>query len=394
MITRSSVQQPFVTLPGNVINDMVNYSPLGFWRAGFELGGHQFGGPESLFDGVPGFKWEELSDQEKDDIKRTFMGKAYTGVALWGAGAAYVLSQLANPNPWFNIHGEGPTDSEEKKQWRASGALPYSFKVGERYYPYVNTPLRLPLALIGQLGDFFRYDNGKSQNWTADLLKAELWAGVGSVMHDNFLQGMNTLLTLLSAPEGHESQQSLENFAATVTSSAVMVPFGGTGTRQIFRFFNPTVYQGKGLIGEAARSIPIANQFLFGLRPQLNVLGEEIASNPVSRLDIPLVGGQAQSQDPLWRFIVDNNVRLSYPTSASVNGHKLDPDEFYDFIKLRGQALKPLLTEQIQDPEFRVLNDEDRDRIVKELENDATLQAKAQLHLKSEGIAGAPGEGL
>jgi len=296
-----------------------------------------------------------------------------------------VLSRLTDPNPWFNIHGEGPGDTEEKKQWRAAGALPYSFKVGDRYYSYINTPLRFPLALIGQLGDFMRYDKGKSQNWVFDLLKAEAWAGVGSVMHDNFLQGMSTLLTLLSAPEGHESQQSLENFAATVTSSAAMVPFGGTGTRQMFRFFNPTVYQGKGLIGEAARSIPVANQFLFGLRPQLNVLGEEIASSPVARLDIPLVGGQAQSQDPVWRYIVDNNVKLSYPTSESVSGHKLDPDEFYDFIKLRGRALKPLLAAEIEDPEFQAMNEEDRDRIIKELEHDATLQAKAQLNLKRAG---------
>ena len=296
-----------------------------------------------------------------------------------------MLSRLTDPNPWFNIHGEGPGDTEEKKQWRAAGALPYSFKVGDRYYSYINTPLRFPLALIGQLGDFMRYDKGKSQNWVFDLLKAEAWAGVGSVMHDNFLQGMSTLLTLLSAPEGHESQQSLENFAATVTSSAAMVTFGGTGTRQMFRFFNPTVYQGKGLIGEAARSIPVANQFLFGLRPQLNVLGEEIASSPVARLDIPLVGGQAQSQDPVWRYIVDNNVKLSYPTSESVSGHKLDPDEFYDFIKLRGRALKPLLAAEIEDPEFQAMNEEDRDRIIKELEHDATLQAKAQLNLKRAG---------
>jgi hypothetical protein len=68
--------------------------------------------------------------------------------------------------------------------------------------------------LIGQLGDLFRYDSGKSQNWGWDLATAELWAGVGSLMHDNFLQGMNTLLTILSAPEGHESQQRLQNFAA------------------------------------------------------------------------------------------------------------------------------------------------------------------------------------
>jgi hypothetical protein len=170
-----------------------------------------------------------------------------------------------------------------------------------------------------------------------------------------------------------------------------MVPFGGTGTRQMFRFFNPTVYQGKGLIGEAARSIPVANTFLFHLKPQLNVLGEEIASSPAARLDIPMIGGQAQSQDPVWRYIVDHNVKLSYPTSASVNGRKLDPDEFYDFIKLRGQGLKPLLAGEFQDPNFRDLNEEDRDRMIKELEREATLEAKAQVHLKNEGVAAAPG---
>ena len=75
----SSVLSPFVTLPGNVANDMVNYSPFGFWRAGFELGGHQFGGPESLFKDVPGFKWEELTPEEQNDIKWAFMGKAIAG---------------------------------------------------------------------------------------------------------------------------------------------------------------------------------------------------------------------------------------------------------------------------------------------------------------------------
>ena len=150
-----------------------------------------------------------------------------------------------------------------------------------------------------------------------------------------------------------------------LASSGGTLPVGGTGNRQILRFFDPTAYQSKGLIGEAARSIPVANKFLFGLHPQLYVLGEEIASSPVARLDLPLVGGQAQSQDPVWRFIVDHNARLSYPTSASVDGHKLDPDEFYEFIKLRGQALKSLLADQIQDPDFRDMNEEDREQVVR-----------------------------
>ena len=68
-----------------------------------------------------------------------------------------------------------------------------------------------------------------------------------------------------------------------------------------------------------------------------------------------------------------------------MDGHKLDPDEFYDFIKLRGAALKSLLAAQIEDPQFREMDEEDRNRIIKELESDATLDAKAQLHLKTAG---------
>ena len=84
------------------------------------------------------------------------------------------MSQLSNASPWFNIHGDGPHDPEQKKQWRASGAMPYSLKVGDRYYSYVNTPLRLPLALIGQLGDFFRYDSGKSQSSAPSRYRANV----------------------------------------------------------------------------------------------------------------------------------------------------------------------------------------------------------------------------
>jgi hypothetical protein len=103
--------------------------------------------------------------------------------------------------------------------------MPYSLKFGDRYYSYVNLgPLRLPFALIGQLGDFFRYDSGKSQNWIWDLAAAELWAGVGSVMHDNFLQGMNTLLTALSAAKGAEAKHQVQSFVATFASSAEMLP--------------------------------------------------------------------------------------------------------------------------------------------------------------------------
>jgi hypothetical protein len=43
------------------------------------------------------------------------------------------------------------------------------------------------------------------------------------------------------------------------------------------------------------------------------------------------------------------------------------------------------LVDQIQDLDFREMNDEDRDQIVKKLEDEAKADAKARLHLKSAG---------
>src|SRR5206468_2245156 len=61
------------------------------------------------------------------------------------------------PDPRFAVTGSGPGTGDQQRQLKETGWIPYSVKIGTRYYSYVNTPLAIPLAVLGNFFDAMKY---------------------------------------------------------------------------------------------------------------------------------------------------------------------------------------------------------------------------------------------
>lgn len=152
-----------------------------------------------------------------------------------------------------------------------------------------------------------------------------------------------------------------------------MIPFGGTGTKQIYRLLDSRQFDAKDIPSLIARNIPVVNSAF--LQPHLNVLGEPVTSTPLTRL-VP----SAETSDPVWRFLDEHNLKLTYPNaSRKLDGIQMTPSELHEFTQARGQYLKAELAEAINNADFRALGADEMDAYVKELERNADEVGKYQI---------------
>jgi hypothetical protein len=170
----------------------------------------------------------------------------------------------------------------------------------------------------------------------------------------------------------------IKQFLSQEISSAAMIPFGGTGTKQLYRAFDPREFSGKELPEMVLRNMPALNSAF--LQPKLNVLGEPVEINPLHRL---LAAPTVESQDPVWKFLDQHNIALSLPnTGRKVDGVQMNPAELHEFTQVRGQYLKTELGEAINNSDFRALDPEAMDTYVKELERAADDVGKTRIQDK------------
>ena len=74
---------PFVNIAGNALNEGLNWTPLGWWRAR---------NMESLYRDVPGMKPEDWRPREYNDLQAEYNYKATIGAALVGGVSTYLYS--------------------------------------------------------------------------------------------------------------------------------------------------------------------------------------------------------------------------------------------------------------------------------------------------------------
>jgi hypothetical protein len=53
----------------------------------------------------------------------------------------------------------GPRTADQRKQLQETGWIPYSIKVGDKYYSYGWTPAAIPIAILGNYLDAKKYKN-------------------------------------------------------------------------------------------------------------------------------------------------------------------------------------------------------------------------------------------
>ena len=243
----------------------------------------------------------------------------------------------------FAIFGFGPRDPAKRDTWRAEGKIPFSFRFGGRYYNFVNSPLGIPLATIGNYFDAVRYKEVDA-NSAAERAYFILKNLHSVILQQSFLDGVATILNVK------------DNVSPTKDLEQVLKSTGRTGVtfvvpnliRQVDNFFDPKIYKPEDIQGMILQSIPFARR--VG-KPAVNGLGET-ANYPLSARYT-----RAQSVDPVWRELGRLNVGV-YPGQMVHNGERLNDQQLARVAELSGPRIRTMIEGVMANSRWAQLPDE------------------------------------
>lgn len=348
---------PFVRVVANLTNSMMNWTPVGYWRAARAQGHKLLVGKAEHTGKLMG---QEVTDPLAvgDMYARATVGTA-TLMALAFAAGQYALED----DPPFMITGRGPSDKDQNRTWRAAGNIPYALKIGSRHYSYQDKPLALPLAIIGHYLDAVRYLDLSEQ----DAINRVLYAfnsSMNVLLDSSWLQGLSSMFNQANRDATGKAHKGLASQGAKTLSSFV-VP---NALRQLDALFDPTKYSSDDIRGMMLNQVPFARR--LG-RPDLNVFGEPVAA-PTSKLFWSQSG-----EDPLVNLLASRRLWPSVPQLGDMT-----PQEHYDLMQVRGPLLRQKLTENMATLAAPIPREE-AEATVRRISAEVTAEAKSLLDLQT-----------
>lgn len=339
-IPLARAQIPFVNVIGNVVNEGLNYTPIGTARAASSWIKYRYRNPKG---GALMLYGDTATLEDVKDL--TFKSMAAT--VLLGALAIAAAESLDgdgnDDGEGFAIFGFGPRDPSKRDTWRAEGKIPFSVRINGRYYNYVNSPLGIPLATIGNYFDAIRYKD-LDANTALERAYYLLGASKDVILQQSFLDGV---ATILNTKDNISPTKSLEQTlkSGTRTLATFVIP---NAVRQADNLFDPQIYKPEDVQGMILQSIPFARR--LG-KPAVNGLGEPVAYPLSARFT------RAQSPDPVWRELGRLNVGV-YPGQMVHNGERLDQQQLARVAELSGPRIRTMIERVMANPRWSELPDE------------------------------------
>lgn len=293
---------PVTRVVSNVFNNFLSYTPVGL-------------------SGAARYAREGKSDEMYQQLAKMTLG---------GLSMALMSTLLGN-----NIQGAGPSNSEKRKQLLDEGWIPYSIKVGDKYFSYKEWPIALMMAGWGSYYDQAKYGEGDNKDMISRMALATMATG-RFALSSSWISSVNNFLKVFD-PQNHEN---LEKAAWSVLGNAFgsMIPFNQSSLKIIDKIFNPDSYPPESVTGTLMSQVAFVRQFDNGNKPGLNALGEPIETNPIQAFY------SAAKIDPVWSALGKQGVFIPVPNkSEKVNGRTITDDEYWNLIHDAGQNTRSIL---------------------------------------------------
>ena len=322
---------PFSRTPANVGARIIDYSPLGFAKAGYHASNNA--GQKTVVE----------------DLAR-----AITGSGVMAGGYALGKSGM--------MTGNYPTDPTQRAMWDAQGLQPNALKLGGKTYS---------MNALSPVGNLLGLGSGVQQ--LKGRVKPEAYpAAIGALggqtmVNQTFLQGVSGALNALTDP-GANAATWANSAAAGVIPSIV-----GSASRAI----DPTMRQSNGMADAMQAKIPGLTQDLL---PKVDVLGQNRTYN-----DGSLMGRLGQFYNPFTprdikqNPVIDEINRLEQAGSqvsaslpgkqVSVAGFKvnLTPEEYTRLEQESGGNINSVLQKIISQQEYQQASDYDKANIINKI---------------------------
>lgn len=318
---------PFLRVPTNVFNASMNYTPLGALRA-------YRGMPIEVKRGEDGKTTVER--REFNDLERAQLLAQSIGGSLLMAGlTALALGAGGDDDeeePWFTITATGPNDFKQRQQLEATGMRPHSIKIGDVWISYKDSPMLIPLAIVGHMVDGVRYGKQADESTLGGKLTDAVMTAPRAIFDTSMLSGLSTMMEFIS---GRSSAKQVQDFLLRTTAGTVVPNL----LQQIDRTFSPEAREANGPLGSVGATIPFVRQTGD---EKTDVLGEPIERSPLARF------GGVEGNDPLREVLRDKGVFISVPQRSTKLGNApMEERDYRDFVRISGERIRARLTPMV-----------------------------------------------
>lgn len=378
---------PFTRILTNVVNTALDFTPVGFVRAirgkrGFES-----------FDKFHPTKgaYVELTDEERKQL----VARASLGIGLTTALYAMTKIPCKEGHNMIEITGGGTGNYLKDDQLKQTGWQPYSVRVcGGDYFSYKLTPMVLNLSMIGNMGDFEKYNPKASEASFMKKVMMGAWETKSVMLDMTWVASTTQFMQHLSSDN---PQQEMKGFFRQLENNAkqLVIPnFFTQASQRVQSLFNMPQKQADNIWERFIQDIPVARN---SLNDKINALGD-----PITR-DVDVLYSSLK-KDPVWDYLnekggwvapVNKNTLIVYDFNTDED-RPATADEYYEFSKLRGnlirQEIENLIAggvtietdeETISKDAYELTKDELKTVLTK-ISGEATRLAKAQLFGESE----------
>ncbi len=224
--------------------------------------------------------------------------------------------------------GDGPSDKTSRALWLKTHT-PNSVTIGG---------IAIPFAGLGSIGMAMRF----AANMTEVLQHADekdathiAWSALEgltkSVLDDNFMRGMDDLLTAVFHPEEY-GMSYIRNFASTITPWSV-------GMGQVAREIDPVQRDAQTIADSIRAKTPGLRETLY---PRVDIFGQ-----PISRDE----NKEANKNDPVIQRLTALNKGIGQ-IPRRIRGIPLTEQQYFEFSTLAGRKTKAHLDNLIGQPSF------------------------------------------
>lgn len=386
---------PFTTVVGNVANEALNYTPVGYARASrlSAFGKDFLKGEGSIFN-KPRKDYEEMSDERKAQFKADLMTKATLGLGL--TVAVYLLSTLPmgddeDDKPMLQITANGTGDYQKNELLKQDeGWQPYSYRVLDKktgkygaWISYRYSPLVVMFSAIGNLKDYEAYRKEKLTDTEWTKFGVAMTASMRVFFDATFLSSLNNFMSTMFSGSANTEEAATSFYKGAIkTGKTFVLPALYTqAAKDVEAAFKIPVKQTKtSPLGILVEDIPYLRNYYEN---KIDALGNEV----VPDTDILVSAGEG-----------NKIVKLLAKTKSLIKPPDIRKETFYDmtkgeesvmndkqfneYSKTRGSEISKFLNDNYD--ELSEMPIEDAKKMIKNGIEDATITAKAKIQLPKD----------
>jgi len=349
---------PFTRTAANTLSMKLDYTPLALVRMAKRGWMKEYANPRQVYEAT---------------------GKLLIGTTVSTYLVNKVYDAAKGDQEGIFITGSGPTTPEQRKVWQATGAKPYSIKVGDKWVPYLTYagPMSGTLAMAGEVSDKYHFDNSGETRTDA------LWAGVlnwsTSELNQSFMVGVRDFLDAFGS--GAKLEDYGPNFLgsmASVASPALLRninDYYAAATGQSFLTEPQTAGQKfakrAGLYSNPVLS-PVAEKIFGKPTYKLDVFGQKVPKDAIYGLN-----WTGDKGDMVTAELLKHDQSLSI--DSKVNGNKLEGEQAMTYYHIFGEIVHDKMTEVIASGYYNSAKPEAKKKILAKAKSDAMADADKRI---------------